>query len=459
MGMKSARGARAAAAGDRGGRAPRLLRARVAGCGSVAPRRRPSAAQPPARPASPEVRHDHDDLAAAARHAGRRRAVPPSVRRRGADLRGDVGPLPRASSAALRGARPRGGRPRRRRRPELPPLPRAVPGRPRRGMVLVPLNQRHTDAELRYALEDSGAKVLFAGAARRRPRRLRRARRSTSATATRRCSPAPRRPTSPTHVARGRPRRALLHGRHDRRVEGRDAHPPQPRRQRVPLPGLPGRSRPDTCWLIVAPLFHAAGSIAVLATVWNARPPRRAARASTRRGARPDRARAASPPRSSCRRCSRRMTDEQLARPRDVSLAARCIGHGGSPIATETLRRAHAGVPGRRAAAHLRRDRDRADRHAAARHEERCSTARRRARAGSRRSASRSRSSAPDGGAACRPARSARSSSAAPNVMAGYWNKPERDGRRRSSTAGTAPATSATWTTRASSTSSTAPRT
>ena len=26
---------------------------------------------------------------------------------------------------------------------------------------------------------------------------------------------------------------------------------------------------PDTCWLIVAPLFHAAGSIAVLATVWN----------------------------------------------------------------------------------------------------------------------------------------------------------------------------------------------
>src|SRR4051795_3697690 len=36
----------------------------------------------------------------------------------------------------------------------------AVPGA---GMVLVPLNQRHTDAELRYALEDAGAKVLFAG--------------------------------------------------------------------------------------------------------------------------------------------------------------------------------------------------------------------------------------------------------------------------------------------------------
>ena len=38
----------------------------------------------------------------------------------------------------------------------------AVPGS---GMVLVPLNQRHTDAELRYALEDAGAKALFAGRA------------------------------------------------------------------------------------------------------------------------------------------------------------------------------------------------------------------------------------------------------------------------------------------------------
>ena len=33
-------------------------------------------------------------------------------------------------------------------------LYQAVPGA---GMVLVPLNQRHTEAELRYALEDSGA--------------------------------------------------------------------------------------------------------------------------------------------------------------------------------------------------------------------------------------------------------------------------------------------------------------
>src|ERR671932_55000 len=38
-------------------------------------------------------------------------------------------------------------------------LYQAVPGA---GFVLVPLNHRHTDSELRYALEDSGARVLFA---------------------------------------------------------------------------------------------------------------------------------------------------------------------------------------------------------------------------------------------------------------------------------------------------------
>ena len=40
-------------------------------------------------------------------------------------------------------------------------LYQAIPGA---GMVLVPLNQRHTAAELGYALEDSGTKVLFAAA-------------------------------------------------------------------------------------------------------------------------------------------------------------------------------------------------------------------------------------------------------------------------------------------------------
>src|SRR3954451_3875643 len=36
-------------------------------------------------------------------------------------------------------------------------------GIPAGGFVLVPLNARHTEHELRYAIEDSGARVLFAG--------------------------------------------------------------------------------------------------------------------------------------------------------------------------------------------------------------------------------------------------------------------------------------------------------
>ena len=116
---------------------------------------------------------------------------------------------------------------------ELPPLPRALPAVPARGLVVVPLNQRHT--ERRAALRARGLRraVLFAGADR-----------PASgvehvvdlATATRRCSPAPTRRVA--RRRRGRPRRAVLHGRHDRRGQGRDAHPPQPRGQRDPLPGL-----------------------------------------------------------------------------------------------------------------------------------------------------------------------------------------------------------------------------
>ena len=67
------------------------------------------------------------------------------------------------------------------------------------------------------------------------------------------------------------------------------------------------------------------------------------------------------------------LTDEQLARPRDVS-TLRLIGHGGSPIATETLRRARRRSR-RRAGPHLRRHRDVADGDGAAATRSACSTA------------------------------------------------------------------------------------
>jgi len=103
------------------------------------------------------------------------------------------------------------------------------------------------------------------------------------------------------------------------------------------------RFEPTTRWLVAAPMFHAAGTIGVLATVWAAGThvilPTFAA----------DRALDLIE--------SERVThtlfvptmlaavaDEQTRHPRKVS-SLRYISHGGAPIATETLRRGHAAFP------------------------------------------------------------------------------------------------------------------
>ena len=134
-------------------------------------------------------------------------------------------------------------------------------------MVLVPLNQRHTEAELRYALEDSGARVLFSG----RPigaladcvEHVDRSR----APATRRCwAAAPPDDLAPVHED------ALAGLFYTGGTTGAAKGVMLSHRNLVAnafhfLAFLP--FGPDTVWLIAAPLFHAAGSIAVLATVWN----------------------------------------------------------------------------------------------------------------------------------------------------------------------------------------------
>jgi long-chain acyl-CoA synthetase len=67
----------------------------------------------------------------------------------------------------------------------------------------------------------------------------------------------------------GRPRAAAVHRRHDRRLEGRDAHALQPREQRLHEPPLGHRSRRGKeVSLAVLPLFHAYGlTVAMNATV------------------------------------------------------------------------------------------------------------------------------------------------------------------------------------------------
>jgi long-chain acyl-CoA synthetase len=217
-------------------------------------------------------------------------------------------------------------------------LYQAVPGA---GMVLVPLNQRHTAAELRYALEDSGAKVLFAGEEVDCPRDV-----------------------VETVIDLEDGYESLLDGA--RAVDFPDDLPVATLAGLFYTGGTTGAAKgvmlthrnlvanalhfqvsspfgPDTCWLIVAPLFHAAGSIAVLATVWHAG--RQVVLPAVDPGAALDLVQAEGVTATLVvPTVLAAISEEQLARPRDVS-TLRLISHGGAPVATETLWRAHAAFP------------------------------------------------------------------------------------------------------------------
>ena len=212
---------------------------------------------------------------------------------------------------------------------------------PAAGMVLVPLNHRHSDAELRYALADSGARVLFAE-------------RDVAGL-----------PESVEHVVEaGDGHEALV-----ARAEPADFPDDLGEDDLAGLfytGGTTGASKgvmlchrslvanamhlqafwpfgPDTRFLLVAPMFHLAGTLAVLATVWH--------------GARQVLMRAfdaaglldlVERERITATQVVPSMlaaiTEEQLARPRDVS-SLRFLTFGGAPSATETLRRAHRAFP------------------------------------------------------------------------------------------------------------------
>jgi long-chain acyl-CoA synthetase len=104
-----------------------------------------------------------------------------------------------------------------------------------------------------------------------------------------------------------------------------------------------GRPTQDDRWLIMAPLFHAAGTCSVLATVWVTGTqviPR-----STGAGDVLDMIEAEAVTSTlAVPTLLAAMTDEQLIRPRDVR-SLRLLSHGASPVATEILRRAAKAVP------------------------------------------------------------------------------------------------------------------
>src|SRR3954468_2005103 len=217
-------------------------------------------------------------------------------------------------------------------------LYQAVPGA---GMVVVPLNQRHSDAELRYALEDSGAKALFAG----RP-----------------VGDVPDRVQVVVEI--GDAYEAFIAGA--RPVDFPDRIGEDDLAGLFYTGGTTGASKgvmlthrnlvanathmqmtwpftPDTVWLVVAPLFHAAGSIAVLSIVWNAG--RHVLVPAFDPGTVLDlmeRERVTATLVVPSMLAA--INEEQLARPRDVSSVA--LGSfGGAPSATETLRRAPEAFP------------------------------------------------------------------------------------------------------------------
>src|SRR4030095_13006213 len=100
---------------------------------------------------------------------------------------------------------------------------------------------------------------------------------------------------------------------------------------------------PEDTYLVMAPLFHAAGSVAVLATVWiggcqGILPAFDAA------GALAQTAAEQVPVTLGVPTMMATMAEEQLARPRQVG-SLRSLSHGGSPIATEVVRRAHSAFP------------------------------------------------------------------------------------------------------------------
>jgi long-chain acyl-CoA synthetase len=211
---------------------------------------------------------------------------------------------------------------------------------PAGGFVLVPLNARHTERELRYALEDSGASVLFAG---------------------------PEFAGLSDAVSRFV---ALPHG-YDAILGA--AHPG--RWGSVAEDNLAGLFytggttgaakgvmlthgnlianayhfmacwpfTPDTRWLVVAPMFHAAGTIGVLATVWAGGchvilpgfEPGAALDAIEHEGVT---ATLVVPTMMAA------LAEEQEQRPRDVS-TLRWLSHGSSPVGTAVLRRTVAAFP------------------------------------------------------------------------------------------------------------------
>jgi long-chain acyl-CoA synthetase len=215
-------------------------------------------------------------------------------------------------------------------------LYQTVPGA---GYVIVPLNSRHTEAELRYALEDSDARVLFTDLPLPDDIVEHVVRMPEGYEELLAASPCGEFPTDvaaddlaglfytggTTGAAKGV---MLTH----RNLVANAFH----FMSMWPF-------SPDTRWLVASPLFHAAGTIAVAATVWNGGcqivlPAFSAGAFLDHAGANGATHTLVVPTMLAA------IVDEQAMNPRDVS-ALHYVSHGAAPIATEVLRRTMRTMP------------------------------------------------------------------------------------------------------------------
>ncbi|MEY2521775.1 MAG: hypothetical protein QOJ66_340 [Ilumatobacteraceae bacterium] len=213
---------------------------------------------------------------------------------------------------------------------------------PAAGFVLVPLNSRWSNAELRYALEDSQARVLITD---REPGELNDVVEHVVSMRGEYDALLDSSPEVELGVGFGEDHLAGLFytGGTTGAAKGVMLTHRNLMANAQHMLTL-GHLTADDRWLVIAPLFHAAGTVATLATVWVAG--RHVVLSAFDAGAALDLVeREGVTSTLAVPTMLAALADEQLDRPRHVS-SLRMIGHGGAPVATEVLRRAARAFPG-----------------------------------------------------------------------------------------------------------------
>lgn len=214
-------------------------------------------------------------------------------------------------------------------------------GAPAAGFVVVPLNTRHAEPELRYALEDSEARVLIID---RDPGEL--------ADVVEHVLMIPDAyetllgSATPIELGEDLSEDDLAGLFYTGGTTGKSKGVMLSHRNLIAntfhyLVSIPQRT--DDVMLVMAPMFHAAGSNGILANIWttglqvtlDAFDPAQALDLIEQHGVTET---------LGVPTMLAAIAEEQLARPRETS-TLRMIAHGGSPIATEVLRRTHSAFP------------------------------------------------------------------------------------------------------------------